>query len=584
MEDRAVNSSSSTLNTILISVIVVAILYLARDVLIPITLAWILSFMLEPPVRILQNLRVPWGLHVPRWSAVLVVVLVVFGAIFALGGVMAHQVTQLGGHLSDYQVRASAKIQKLEALIPFPFQLPEPRGYSFQILSGLIRPILGTFATVGIVIVFAIFILMQRKELRNRLVRIVGSTDIPHTIESIDDAADRLSHLFLTQLAINTSFAILIGLGLSFIGIPSPILWGTLAGILRFIPYIGSILGMLCPLALAFSVDAGWSKVFWTGGLFLSLEPLTGQFLEPLVVGRSTGLSPVAVVVAATFWTRVWGPVGLVLATPLTVILVVFGHRVEALKFLDVLFGDEPALSEAEFLYQRMLACDPVEPIEQASLFITAHSLTYYCDKVARHALILAQRDAERGVLEECKRRSLRETIEVLFANIISTQTLTSNASRSNRPFANMVRKCVRLATAPHADTTVSLINELGRRRRVLRTGAGITSAEKLPVLHNAQLAPTWRSGKPLVAIGVQSELDKAAAAILAALAEMHGIHSRAERSAALGANLTKLDLSSAVLICLCCIDVKNPVRIHDAARRLRDHAPPKATLLLGVL
>jgi hypothetical protein len=154
-----------------------------------------------------------------------------------------------------------------------------------------------------------------------------------------------------------------------------------------------------------------------------------------------------------------------VLATPLTVILVVFGRRVEALKFLDVLFGDEAALSEAEFHYQRMLACDPVEPVEQASSFITAHSLAYYCDKVARHALILAQRDAERGVLEECKRKSLRETVEVLFANIISTQTLTSNASRSNRRFANIVRKCLRLASAPHADATVHLINELGRRR-----------------------------------------------------------------------------------------------------------------------
>src|SRR5262249_53721701 len=133
--------------------------------------------------------------------------------------------------------------------------------------------------------------------------------------------------------------------------------------------------------------------------------------------------------------------------------------------------GDEPALSEAEFLYQRMLACDPVESVEQASSFITAHSLTYYCDKVARHAL-RGQRDAERGILEDSKRKSLRETVEVLFANIISTQTLTSNASRSNRPLANIVRTCLRLASAPHADATVQFVNELGRRRRIMRTGA----------------------------------------------------------------------------------------------------------------
>jgi hypothetical protein len=182
------------------------------------------------------------------------------------------------------------------------------------------------------------------------------------------------------------------------------------------------------------------------------------------------------------------------------------------------------------------------------------------------------------------KRKSLRETVKALFANIISTQTVPSNTFRSNRPFANMVRTCLRLASAPHADAAVHLINELGRRRRILRTGAGITSAAKLPVLHKAQLAPIWRSGKPLVAIGVQSELDKAAAAILAALAEMHGIHTRVEHAAALGANLEKLDLSSAVLICLCCMDMKSPIRIHDAARRLKSHAPPNAALLLGVL
>jgi predicted PurR-regulated permease PerM len=224
----AVNSSSSTLNTILISVIVVATLYLARDVLIPIALAWILSFMLEPPVRILKNLGVPCGIRVPRWLAVITVVLLAFAAIFALGGIMARQVTQLAGALPGYQLTAGAKIQKLQALIPFPFELPEPRDYSVQMLNKLMSPLLGTFATSGIVIVFVIFILAQRKELRNRLVRLAGSTDFPRTTEAIDDAADRLSHLFLIQLGINTGFAMLIGLGLWCIGIPSPFLWGGL--------------------------------------------------------------------------------------------------------------------------------------------------------------------------------------------------------------------------------------------------------------------------------------------------------------------------------------------------------------------
>jgi len=155
------------------------------------------------------------------------------------------------------------------------------------------------------------------------------------------------------------------------IGIPSPFLWGLLAGILRFVPYIGAVLGMIFPLVVALSVDPGWSMVVWTAVLFLGLEMVTGQVVEPVLEGHSTGLSPVAVVVAATFWAWLWGPVGLVLATPLTVILVVLGRHIEALKLFDVLLGDEPALSDAESFYQRMLARDPVEAVEQAKAFMT---------------------------------------------------------------------------------------------------------------------------------------------------------------------------------------------------------------------
>src|SRR5262249_27254748 len=158
---------------------------------------------------------------------------------------------------------------------------------------------------------------------------LAGSTDIPHTTAAIDDAARRLSRLFLAQLAINTGFGILVGLGLAVIGIPSPFVWGVLAGILRFIPFIGPILGLIFPFALSVSVDPGWSMMVWTIALFLGLEIITGQIIEPVIQGHSTGLSPVAVVVAATFWAWLWGPVGLVLAVPLTVILVVLGRHVD---------------------------------------------------------------------------------------------------------------------------------------------------------------------------------------------------------------------------------------------------------------
>ena len=171
------------------------------------------------------------------------------------------------------------------------------------------------------------------------MIRIAGSTDIPHTTAAIDDAAHRLSHLSLAHLAINTGFATLVGLGLWWIGIPNTFLWGVLARILRLIPYLGAILGLVFPLALPLSVDPGWSMVLWTLGLFLGLEALTGQIIEPIFKGHSTGLSPVAVVLSATFWAWLWGPVGLVIATPLTVILVALGRHIEAFKLIEILFG-----------------------------------------------------------------------------------------------------------------------------------------------------------------------------------------------------------------------------------------------------
>jgi predicted PurR-regulated permease PerM len=574
-----VNSTSSPLNTLLIWVIVITALFVGREVIIPLALAGILSFMLAPPVRMLQNLRVPRGL------AVVVVVLLAFGGIFALGGVMARQVTQLAAELPHYQETISAKIKSLRGAqsggtlqhaeqvledlekelnrqqqqqpagqaaapelapgrgAPIAVEVHEPNGGPLQTLSSLISPLLGPLATTGIIIVFVIFILIQREDLRNRLIRIAGSTDIPHATAAIDDAAHRLSHLFLTQLAINAGFGALIGLGLWAIGIPSAFLWGTLAGILRFVPYIGPILGMIFPLVLAVSVDPGWSMAVWTGVLFVGLEGVTGQVIEPVVEGHSTGLSPVAVVIAATFWGWLWGPVGLVLATPLTVILVVLGRHVEAVKFLDVLFGDEPALSEAESFYQRMLAHDPVEAVEQAKAFMAQHSLGDYCDEVARPGLILAQKDVERGVLENANRKIVHDTVDTLFKDIAHEHWLAKKEA--------------------HASTLAAVV--------------------KLPVLHKDDLAADWRSDHPLLAIGVRTELDDCGSAILATLVETHGVATRIGRPEQLtAANLGTLDLSGVAMICLSAIDLKTPAHIHYAARRLKSLAP-HAKLMLAI-
>ena len=449
------NSASSTLNALLIGVIVVAIMFVAREVLIPLALSGILSFMLAPPVMALQRLRMP------RPVAVLVVVLIAFAAIFALGRVLATQVTDLASDLPKYQATISEKIQSLRsggggggetleraqivlrqldreiedsqaksgeketvAAAPapggrlIPVEVHEPIGGPLQTLIALINPLLGPLATTMLIVIFIIFILIAREDLRDRLIRLVGATDIPHMTAALDDAGHRLSHLFLTQLAINAGFGVAVGLGLWGIGVPSAFIWGVLAGILRFVPFVGPVLGLIFPLILAVAVGSGWTMALWTVALFAGLEGVTGQVIEPVFEGRTTGLTPVAIIVAATFWAWIWGPVGLVLATPLTVILVVLGRHVEALKFFDILLGDEPALSDSQSLYQRMLAHDPIEAVEHAKSFMTANSLSQYCDGVVKPALALARKDADRGALEGDAFEKFHKTVESLFSDI----------------------------------------------------------------------------------------------------------------------------------------------------------------------
>jgi predicted PurR-regulated permease PerM len=325
---------------------------------IPIALAILLSFVLAPLVRALQRWHVPRGLAVGG-----VVLLTLMSIIFALGGVIAAQVSQLAGDLPRYEVTMREKIKSLrgttatsgtleraadvlqdlskelnkprdttttlipspqpaapgQEVKPIPVEVRQPPPTTLESIAALIAPLLAPLTTTGIIAIFVVFILLQREDLRNRFIKLAGSHDLQKTTAALDDAATRLSRLFLIQLALNTSFGITIGAGLWMIGVPSPVLWGILAAILRFVPYIGAFISAVFPLTLAAAVDPGWSMLLWTGVLFLVSEPVVGQVIEPLVYGHSTGLSPVAVVASATFWTAMWGPVGLVLATPLTV-------------------------------------------------------------------------------------------------------------------------------------------------------------------------------------------------------------------------------------------------------------------------
>src|SRR3984893_18261287 len=443
----------------ILTVIIIMMLYFGREIIIPIALAILLSFVLAPLVGLLQRLRVPRGL------AVVSVVIIAFTLIFAIGSLLAAQLTQLARDLPSYQSTITEKIQSFREttagrgtlerasgmlkdlskeldkpkdaasalgagaspkaaapLIPVPVEVRQPDPGALESLQSLISPLLHPLATTGIIVIFVIFILLQREDLRNRLIRLAGSHDLQRTTAALDDAAARLSRLFLIQLLLNGTFGIVIGLGLWIIGIPSAILWGILAAVLRFVPYIGAAIAAAFPLALAVAVDPSWSMLLWTLALFLIVEPMVGHVIEPMVYGHSTGLSPVAVVASATFWTALWGPIGLVLATPLTVCLVVLGRHVERLEFLDIMFGDRPALSPSEIFYQRMLAGDPTEAAEKAEQFLKDRSLCSYYDDVALKGLQLAQMDLDREVLDVARLLRIRDTV-LEFTADLSDQT-----------------------------------------------------------------------------------------------------------------------------------------------------------------
>jgi hypothetical protein len=399
-----------------------------------------------------------------------------------------------------------------------------------------------------------IFILLQREDLRNRLIRLAGSHDLQKTTAALDDAAGRLSKLFLTQLALNAAFGAVIGVGLFFIGVPSPVLWGILAAILRFVPYIGAFISAAFPLALAAAVDPGWSMLLLTAALFIVMEPVAGHVVEPLVYGHSTGLSPVAVVVAATFWTWLWGPIGLVLATPLTVCLVVLGRHVERLEFLDVMLGDRPALSPPEIFYQRMLAGDPAEAADVAEEFLKERSLSVYYDEVALAGLRLARVDALRGVLDEARLERMRQTIEELVDDLSDHPDQEPKSGRTDDP---------------EAIAAVAASEDEGK-------------PADLAVLTPEDLNPQFRSETPILCIGGQSPVDEAAALMLAQLLTKHGLSARLESTAALSVQSTsRLGNADVAVVCLSYLDAGSPAHMRYAVRRLRRKLP-QAKIVLG--
>jgi predicted PurR-regulated permease PerM len=428
--------ASYSLRVFLAVVIAVAVLRYAQEVFVPLALAILMTFLLAPLVEKLQRLHINRG--------VAVVLSVVF-TILVLGGLMwvvVHQFNDLTSQLPGYRRQLRANLAELTgalrggvsqtthaveqlqreisrvapaaadaAKVP-KVLVVEPPPTAMESLQHVIGPLVKPVSTAALVIVFVIFMLLRLPDLRDRVISLLGSKNLRVTTEALDEAAKKVSRYLVMQTVINGWQGIGTAAGLYFIGVPNSILWGALSMALRFIPYIGIWIAAALPVALSFAIFDHWTQPVLVIALFLGLELFSYLVLEPWLYGSRTGVSPIALLVAAAFWTWLWGPIGLLLAIPVTVCLVVMGKYIPQLAFLHVLLGDQPVLEPHERLYQRLLASNRDEADELLEEAVRTQSRVEVCDTVIVPALQLAEDDHDRGTLPDAKRLAVFEHIE----------------------------------------------------------------------------------------------------------------------------------------------------------------------------
>lgn len=579
-EDDELSQASDLrrLLTLAVVVVVIAALYVGRTVMLPITLAVLLSFVLAPLVGLLRRL------YLGRVLSVLVAVLLALGVIGALAGLIGVQIAGLAEEIPRYAFAIERKVEatrevtldRLTDLLaragkfmqpvvprhapqtpgapaasaavdatPIPVEVHQPSPTAMEVARNVFAPVIDPLSTAAIVFIVTIFILLQREDLRDRFIRLFGSGDLHRTTAAINDAVHRLSRYFRSLLAVNVGFGLVIGGGLFMIGVPSPTLWGTLAMLLRFVPYIGAPLAAVLPLGLAAAADSGWSLLLMTGGLFVVTEVVVAHVVEPMIYGRGTGLSPFSVVVAATFWMWLWGPIGLILATPLTLCFVVLGRHVARFAFLDVLLGDRPALTPSESFYQRMLAGDPDEAHSQAEQFLRDEALCAYYDDVALPGLRMAAADVVRGVLTAVQMARIQSSILSLIEELEDHRPREPQAAANDAP----ADRAATHGQDPDVDQPM------------------------------AESAPP-----PVVCVAGRGPLDVAAAAMLAQLLRQEGIGVRLEPYAATTrAAIGSFDMAGVTMICLCHLELAGtPSHARYTLRRLRQRGPA-ATLVSGL-
>jgi predicted PurR-regulated permease PerM len=414
-------------------VIVVAVLYLAREVLIPLALAILFSFVLAPVARRLEH----W--HLGRVLSTFVAVIAGCAILGAVGSVATNQALSLAAKLPEYRHNITQKINKLrsprssdlakatEAIKELdkqaapgkpPLAVIETPATGFGALVDFVKPFIAPLATALAVVVFTILMLLNRENMRERLIGLIGAGRINVTTQALNEVGDRVGRYLYMQLVVNALFGIPFGTALYFIGIPNALLWGLLATLLRFIPYAGVWIAVSMPAALAFAISDDWSMVVWTLGVFVVLELLLVNLVEPLLYGRSTGLAPMAIIIAALFWTWLWGPIGLLMATPLTVCAAVMGRYIPELSFLNMLLGVEPVLSPPARLYQRLVAFDQEEATELAENCVKEKGAAAFHDEVLIPALRLIERDRHADAIEPACERAIFDNLRLILEEL----------------------------------------------------------------------------------------------------------------------------------------------------------------------
>jgi predicted PurR-regulated permease PerM len=436
------------LNGLIIFMAMCAILFFGKEILIPIVLAVLLSLLLAPCVRLLQKV------HIPKTIAIIGVVIVAFSLLFVVTAVVATTLTNLAGDLPQYESNLREKARSLKfatsgsatmeraanvlndlrtelqqpdpnapgavtSTKPIPVELREtsfgPLDPIISVVSILIHPM----TQLGIVILMVVLILFNKEDLRNRLIRLAGTGDLNRTTLALDDAGKRLSMLFAAQLMVNGLTGAIVAIALFIIGVPGAILWGVLTAVLRFVPYVGSFMASVFPIIIAAAIGDGWTLALLSAGVLISIEIIVGQFVEPLFFGKMTGLSPLAIVASAAFWAALWGPIGLILATPIMICLLVVGRNIESLDFFEVLLGSEPVLTPENAFYQRMLASDAVEAAELADSYLEEHRVDEFLHEVAIPGLLLANHDQARGVLPVERQTAIAHAFSEVLDEII---------------------------------------------------------------------------------------------------------------------------------------------------------------------